>query len=51
MSVCVLALARADMGDGCSVNEHGPGSAADGKGEEGIDRSFDRAGTPAYLTE
>src|SRR5579872_2637726 len=34
-----------------AVNESGLGSSADGKGEEGIDRSFDRAGTPKYLTE
>ena len=34
-----------------AVNEPGLGSSADGKGEEGIDRSFDRAGTPKYLTE
>ena len=27
------------------------GSSLDGKGEESIDRSFDRAGTPKYLTE
>ena len=34
-----------------AVNEPGLGSYADGKGEKGIDRSFDRAGTPKYLTE
>jgi hypothetical protein len=34
-----------------AVNESRLGSSADGKGEEGIDRSFDRAGTPKYLTE
>ncbi len=34
-----------------AVNEPGLGSSADGKGEEGIDRSFDRARTPKYLGE
>ena len=34
-----------------AVNEPGLGSSADGKGEEGIDRSFERAGTPVYLGE
>ena len=34
-----------------ALNEPGLGSPADGQGEEGIDCSFDRAGTPKYLTE
>ena len=34
-----------------AVNESGLGSSADGKGEEGIDRSFERAGAPMYLGE
>ena len=34
-----------------AVNEPGLGSSADGKGEEGVDRSFERAGTPVYLGE
>ena len=34
-----------------AVNEPGLGSSADGKGEEGIDRSFERAGTPLHLGE
>ena len=34
-----------------AVNESGLGSSADGKGEEGIDRSFDRAAAPVHLGE
>ncbi len=34
-----------------AVNEPGLGSSADGKGEDGIDRSFDRTGSPKYLGE
>ena len=34
-----------------TVNEPGLGSCADGKGEEGIDRSFERTATPKYLGE
>jgi hypothetical protein len=34
-----------------AVNEPGSASSADGKGEEGIDRSFERTGTPMYLGE
>jgi hypothetical protein len=34
-----------------AVNEPGLGSSADGKGEEGVDRSFERTGTPVYLGE
>jgi hypothetical protein len=34
-----------------AVNDPGFGSSADGKGEEGIDRSFERTGTPLYLCE
>ena len=34
-----------------AVNEPGLGSSADGKGEEGVDRSFERAGIPKYLAE
>ena len=34
-----------------AVNESGLGSSADGKGEEGIDRGFERAGTPLHLGE
>ena len=34
-----------------AVNESGLGSSADGKGEEGIDRSFERTGIPKYLGE
>ncbi len=34
-----------------AVNESGLGSSADGKGEEGIDRSFERTGTPLHLGE
>jgi hypothetical protein len=34
-----------------AVNEPGLGSSADDKGEEGIDRSFERTGTPMYLGE
>ena len=34
-----------------AVNEPGLGSSADGKGEEGVDRSFERAGAPVYLGE
>ena len=33
------------------VNEPGLGSFADGKGEEGIDRSFEGTGTPMCLGE
>ena len=33
------------------VPESGLGSSADGKGEEGIDRSFERTGTPLHLGE
>ena len=32
-----------------TVNEPGLASSADGKREEGIDRSFERTGTPMYL--
>ena len=34
-----------------AVNEPDLGSSADRKGEEGIDRSFERAGTPLNLGE
>src|ERR1700740_534916 len=34
-----------------AVNEPGLGSSADGKGEEGVDRSFERTATPVYLGE
>jgi hypothetical protein len=34
-----------------AVNESGLGSFADGKGEEGIDRSFEWTGTPMHLGE
>src|ERR1700723_1048203 len=34
-----------------AVNEPGLGSSADGKGEEGVDRSFERAGAPMHLSE
>jgi len=34
-----------------AVYEPGLGSSADGKGEEGIDRSFERTATPMYLGE
>ena len=34
-----------------ALDEPGLGSSADGKGEEGVDRSFERAGTPVYLGE
>jgi hypothetical protein len=34
-----------------AVSEPGLGSSADGKGEEGIDRSFERTATPKYLGE
>ena len=34
-----------------AVNESGSGSSADGESEEGIDRSFERAGTPLHLGE
>jgi hypothetical protein len=34
-----------------AVNESRLGSSADGKSEEGIDRSFERAGTLMYLGE
>ena len=34
-----------------AVNEPGLGSSADGKGEEGVDRSFERTATPMYLGE
>ena len=34
-----------------AMNESGLGSSADGEGEEGIDRSFERAGTPLHLGE
>jgi hypothetical protein len=34
-----------------AVNEPGLGSSADGKGEEGIDRSFEWTGIPTYLGE
>ena len=34
-----------------AVNEPGLGSSADGKGEEGIDRSFERTATPLHLGE
>ena len=34
-----------------AVNESGLGSSADGKGEEGIDRSFERTGAPMHLGE
>ena len=38
-------------GKAMAVNEPGSGSSADGKGEEGIDRSFERAGAPLRLGE
>ena len=34
-----------------AANESGLGSSADGKSEEGIDRSFQRTGTPLHLGE
>jgi hypothetical protein len=34
-----------------AVNKPGLGSPADGKGEDGIHRSFERTGTPMYLGE
>jgi hypothetical protein len=34
-----------------AVNEPGLGSSADGKGEEGVDRSFERTATPMHLGE
>jgi len=34
-----------------AVNEPDLGSSAGGKGEKGIDRSFERTGTPMYLGE
>jgi hypothetical protein len=34
-----------------AVNEPGLGSPADGKGEDRVDRSFERTGTPMYLGE
>ena len=34
-----------------TVNESGLGSSADGKGEKGIDRSFEWAGTALHLGE
>ncbi len=34
-----------------AVNEPGFGLSADGKGEEGIDRSFEWTGIPKYLGE
>ena len=34
-----------------AVNEPGSDSSADGEGEEGIDRSFERAGAPLRLGE
>src|ERR1039458_10165668 len=34
-----------------AVNGCGLGSSADGKGEEGIDRSFERTSAPLYLSE
>ena len=34
-----------------AVNDPGLGSSADGKGEEGIDRSFEWTGIPKYLGE
>ena len=36
---------------GGQMNESGLGSSADGESEEGIDRSFERAGTPLHLGE
>src|ERR1700735_4053058 len=39
------------LGEAMAVNEPGWGSSADGKGEEGIDRSFERSGTPLHLGE
>ena len=34
-----------------AVNESGLGSSADGKGEDGIDRSFEGTGAPMHLGE
>jgi hypothetical protein len=34
-----------------AVSEPGLGSSADGKGKEGIDRSFERTATAKYLGE
>ena len=34
-----------------AVNEPGLGSSADGEGEEGVDRSFERTATPMHLGE
>lgn len=34
-----------------AVNDPGLSSSADGQGEKGIDRGFERAGTPLYLGE
>jgi hypothetical protein len=46
---CVIQEPCADFGDGCERT--GLGSSADGKGEEGIDRSFEWTGIPKYLSE
>jgi hypothetical protein len=39
------------MSSAMAVNESGSGSSADGESEEGIDRSFERTGTPLSLGE
>ena len=50
MRWAVLELSR-EPTSAMAVNESGLGSSADGKSEEGIDRSFDRAGIPVHLGE
>lgn len=47
---CLLSKSR-EPASAMAVNESGSGSAADGKAEEGVDRSFERAGTLVYLGE
>ena len=48
---CTRIIQEPEPTSAMAVNEPGLGSSANGKGEEGIDRSFERTGTPTYLAE
>jgi hypothetical protein len=48
---CTCVIQEPEPTSAMAMNESGLGSSADGKGEEGIDRSFDRAGIPVHLGE
>ena len=48
---CTCIIQSREPTSAMAVNEPGLGSSADGKGEEGIDRSFEWTGIPKYLGE